>query len=631
MTQKRLSLRYLVFICLTAMVSIPAIAIIVWLEYSAFQREVAGAEGKHLLIAKNMTSALSRYVQDIEAVFQHAVSDLATEDYLQHGGLAVQRTLLTNVNLKFVTQVDENGSILKFLPGLAEELAPDLPKKILAQLGPTLTQAKQRRDEVIFSNLILIDKQMPTIYLVMTNKEPGFFLAGLSTTYLNKVQSAIAFGKRGHAAIVDRTGQVIAHPAPEWRREGRNISRIKPVKLMMAGKTGVAQFYSPAVKADMIAGYTTVPETGWGVMVPQPIAELKEASGLNLSTQVSVILLAVFVVSIFGWWMSGVIARPLQSVAGVAKGFQPERSMDPIGDLPPFTPAELHDLVNSFNSLIKQVRNHQVELEDRVAARTAELRSEISERVQAQEKLREQQMQLTQVTRLSTMGEMATGMAHELNQPLAAVAAYVDGSLHRLQAGEPPNEKIFSALEKASEQAYRAGEIIRRIRDFVQSAEKDREIVDVNFAVKEAVDMLQGELRSKNIELDIALADFLLPVQADTAQIQQVVMNLARNGIDAIHENKSAEGKLLINTTMSEQDYVTICVKDNGPGFDQSIEDKVFDPFFTTKEHGLGMGLPICRTIAEVHDGKLTYMSSNSGGVEFNFMLPGLRGVEESA
>ncbi len=108
-------------------------------------------------------------------------------------------------------------------------------------------------------------------------------------------------------------------------------------------------------------------------------------------------------------------------------------------------------------------------------------------------------------------------------------------------------------------------------------------------------------------------------------------MNLARNGIDAIHENKSAEGKLLINTTMSEQDYVTICVKDNGPGFDQSIEDKVFDPFFTTKEHGLGMGLPICRTIAEVHDGKLTYMSSNSGGVEFNFMLPGLRGVEESA
>jgi len=276
-----------------------------------------------------------------------------------------------------------------------------------------------------------------------------------------------------------------------------------------------------------------------------------------------------------------------------------------------------------------QQEKQRVHLEELVANRTQELssineqlRKEISEREQAEEIARQHQERLAHVARINTVGEMASGLAHEINQPLAAIATYTQGCLHRLrQAGEDP-QKLMPILEQIIVQAQRAATIVQHLRNFVTKGKPHREPTDITQVVRRAVSLVRGEILSNGIELDI-LQDATLPlVNADAIQVEQVLLNLLRNAIDALAEMKEGRKEMKIMLDCCEDGEISVTISDTGPGFSDDASDKLSSPFFSTKPDGMGLGLAISTTIIEDHGGRLSHEVNDAGGATFRFTLP---------
>lgn len=253
--------------------------------------------------------------------------------------------------------------------------------------------------------------------------------------------------------------------------------------------------------------------------------------------------------------------------------------------------------------------------------------TDVSDMKKASEAMRTLQTELAHVSRLSTMGEMAAGFAHELNQPLAAISNFAMGCVHRLKSPAPDIETIVAALHKVSLQAQRASDIIRSIRRFVgkKGAQRIDGIlppIDINTAIQASADLLRGDILQHGASLSLSLSPALPLVQADAIQIQQVVINLARNSMEAMDEANCDPRDLAIQTTPQANDSVEIRVVDTGPGILDDVLPQLFNPFFTTKTTGMGMGLSICRSIVDQHGGQLTAANQEQGGAEFRIVLP---------
>ena len=240
---------------------------------------------------------------------------------------------------------------------------------------------------------------------------------------------------------------------------------------------------------------------------------------------------------------------------------------------------------------------------------------------QIEDKSRRHRDELAHVTRVTTMGEMATSLAHELNQPLAALSAYVNGSLQRIRAGEPISEPIINALEKASEQAERAGNIIRQLRNFVRKKELKFENVDINDAVRSATSFMRSELSLDQIDLVLDLTRKKLLVEGDPVLIQQVIFNLVKNSVEALNKLESGSGQITINTAR-KNGLVSFVIKDNGLGVPPEHRERLFEPYFSTKDSGLGLGLPICRSVIEDLNGEIWCEATATQGTAFQFHLP---------
>ncbi|MBU6376926.1 MAG: PAS domain S-box protein [Gammaproteobacteria bacterium] len=240
------------------------------------------------------------------------------------------------------------------------------------------------------------------------------------------------------------------------------------------------------------------------------------------------------------------------------------------------------------------------------------------------------QQRITQVGRLATMGEMAAGIAHELNQPLAAIANYANAALRLLVAAGPaagdPDGDIRLALDQISAQAQRAGEIIRRLRALVQNRETRLEAAEVNELVNEVLGFLQSNLRHGEVRVERDLDRNLPIVLLDRIQVQQILLNLIRNAIEALADCPAAERRLQVITASDGADQLRIEIRDSGPGVPAELIERIFDPFCTTKATGTGLGLAISRTIAEAHQGKLAYEPMPGGGSRFVLHLPCRRG-----
>lgn len=249
---------------------------------------------------------------------------------------------------------------------------------------------------------------------------------------------------------------------------------------------------------------------------------------------------------------------------------------------------------------------------------------DITERKRAEELARQQQEQLQFTSRLVTMGEMASTLAHELNQPLAAIASYNTGCLNMLDSGQATPQDLHPALEKIGLQAQRAGKIIRRVHDFVRKSEPKRAPCAVGEVVEDCLGFVEAEARKRHVRIDCDLPP-LPPVPADRLMLEQVLLNLIRNGMEAMAATPEPERALRIAVEIGDGELL-VSVSDQGSGIAPEIRDKLFIAFFTTKPEGMGIGLSICRSIIEFHRGRLwaedNPHSTTGSGTIFRFTLP---------
>ncbi|WP_297510405.1 PAS domain S-box protein [uncultured Caulobacter sp.] len=251
---------------------------------------------------------------------------------------------------------------------------------------------------------------------------------------------------------------------------------------------------------------------------------------------------------------------------------------------------------------------------------------DLTETQRTQARLQELQGELVHIARLTSMGEMASALAHEINQPLSAIANYLKGASRLTEEPEIDRETLNGALAKAGEQALRAGAIIRRLRDFVARGETERQVESLNRLVEEAAALALIGARELGVDVRFDYDRRVDQVLADRVQIQQVMVNLVRNAIDAMAGG--ARRELMISVARVDQD-AQVTVADTGPGIAPEIVENLFAPFVTTKRDGMGVGLSISRTIIEAHGGRLWVEETPGGGATFKFTLKIVEGDQD--
>ena len=238
----------------------------------------------------------------------------------------------------------------------------------------------------------------------------------------------------------------------------------------------------------------------------------------------------------------------------------------------------------------------------------------------AEAQVRSQTDSLAHAGRLSLMGEMTAAIAHEINQPLTAIAMYAEASAHLIDGDEPNLDKIKDAIAKMKEQSLRAGAVIERIQRLARGEIGERAAIDLNMLMQEVTGLVANDARLHDISINEIYAIDMPEVRADPVQIQQVALNLIRNAIDAMDE----PGEIRVETSYNE-DFVRATVSDSGAGVDTADAEDLFTPFHTTKTNGTGMGLPICKTIIDEHGGHIGYFNNPDRGATFYYDLPRTR------
>ena len=245
---------------------------------------------------------------------------------------------------------------------------------------------------------------------------------------------------------------------------------------------------------------------------------------------------------------------------------------------------------------------------------------DLSEALRARERIEELQSELMQVARASAVGEMGSALAHELTQPLSAVSGFVEASAALIDQGDGEiPARVREYMEQAVAQALRAGAVVRLLREFTVRGDTERSVEDINAVVEEICALATMGTATDGIDLKLNLAADLPPVLIDHIQIQQVVLNLVRNSIDALSD---CAARTITVATVPGGDMVEVVVSDNGPGLSPEIRERVFEPFVSTKPDGIGIGLSICRTIVEAHGGTIAVDTGTQCGTGFRFSVP---------
>ena len=397
-----LRLHHFLFVVLTIIAGTPIAVLALWEGNTTFQNELDFVRERHLLVARNLTTTLSLYVKDVEAVF-----GLVFESGALNHPVTGLTDLLTSLNVIEVRLLAPDGTLEAEIKGLSGEPAADLPPMLLTDLR---TLASSAHGQIAISNLYHDPSGTPVFYLVKELPGGRLGLGVFTTRYLVSLQQTLAFGNHGHAVIVDTKGQVIAHPLKDWVAASRDISAEPVVAAMMRNETGVKQFYSLAFGGDMIAGYAVVPETGWGVMVAQPISELRRRAN-KVNEIAAVIALASFAgAALMAWLLALYLARPVRSVADTAEAVLEGNDEVSVPAFHSLVPSEIRRLGAAFNTMLDDQRRRVAE------TRQALLQAETSNAAKSQ---------------------FLANMSHEIRTPMAAVLGYADQLLdHALDASE---------------------------------------------------------------------------------------------------------------------------------------------------------------------------------------------------
>ena len=584
-------MHHLLFIAFTLVAALPIAILAYWEGRTSFENELDSVRERHLLVARNLTSTMSRYVKDLKSVFSVAIESGALETPV--AGLA---DLLTSLEVVHVCVLTPDGRVASWMRGLSESETQTIPDNLFAELRAL---PRAGATDAVLSNLYHDSKNNPVFYLVKPLADGRVAVGVVRTRYLVSLQQAIAFGDHGHAVITDAKGQVIAHPLKDWVAASRDISGVNVVAAMIRGQTGVDQFYSPAFHDDMIAGYAVVPETGWGVMVPQPITELKRRASI-VNQMATIIAIGSFVAAaLLSWLIALYLARPVRVVASTAEAVLEGNDEVSVPAFRGAVPREIRRLGLAFNTMLEDLR--------RKAAETLQALRQAETSNQAKT-------------------QFLANMSHEIRTPLNGVVGMIE--LMRMT-------EMSDAQRGYADQASQSSQSLLRLVDDILDLSRIEagrlELEHVSFSLPDLMRDLNvlfaDQARDKGLSLSVSVADNLnTMLVGDKHRLLQVLVNLVGNAVKF-----TERGSVAVRVTRTELagSIVTLRfdVADSGIGVPADKQDVIFDAFsqvdssMTRRYGGTGLGLSIARQLCQMMGGDIGLTSTVGAGSTFWFSV----------
>ena len=441
---------------------------------------------------------------------------------------------------------------------------------------------------------------IPTIYIVQRIDDTRLVMGALSTDYIVEQQQSIAFGEGGHAAIVDQFGHVIAHPNQEWARISKDISAVSAVQAMMNRETGVTTFFSPAAQKDMVSGYSFVPYTGWGVMIPQPLEELQAAAAHVRIFAIGMAAMGLLIAAIISWLLAGLVTRPISRVEATAQ----KLTQGDLGDrvtLSGHEPKELSSLGLYFNRMAEQIET------DREVLAAALNEARAADRAKS---------------------EFLANVSHELRTPLNAIIGFSE-LMKTEPYGSIGDERYAGYVDDIQQSGHHLRDVINDILDLSTAQAEDALIplkpVDVASVIESAVQMVGQQARNDRVSLSSVIAMDTGVIASNERRLRQILLNLLSNAI----KFTPPEGSVEVRSRRDDPSgKVVISVSDTGIGIEPDDLAVALAPFgqvdstLSRRFEGTGLGLPLARAFAVKLGGTLDIKSTPGAGTTVTITFP---------
>ena len=586
-----MKLRYLLLVIFSLVTAVPLWLFWAWPHSQSMTNELEDVRERHLLIAETLGIALRNYHQEVTATFRLVRSNL-----IQQGRVERAEDLLQDLHFRNVCVFDVDSRRLTLrLDGFDNFCAESLDESALATFRDL---AAQPGDTI--SPVTAGPEGDPTLY-VAALRDGQLAVGALDTDFFVDLAGAIAFGRKGHAIIVDQAGQVLAHPRADWQRARRSLAELHPVQQIREGRAGVVTFESPALQVEVIAGYTPVTGIGWGVMVVQPVEELRDRATRVADSALIVIIVGMLAAALIGYLVAHYMTRPLravsQAVRRMAAGNTEARTRVSTGLL---VPEELRDLQTAFNAMAEAMERSK--------------REEQAARERAEEANR-------------SKSAFLANMSHELRTPLNAVLGFSEVILAET-FGKIGSARYTEYLQDIRTSARHLLALINDLLDLSRieagAMKLDDSWVVLAEALEESAAMFRDSCAGKGLALRLDLPAEAVTILADERALRQILINLLSNAV----RHTPGGGEVAVGGRFAPDGGLAIFVADTGVGIPAADLERVLQPFEqvtrdqSRPQEGTGLGLSIVKQLVELHGGVLNLESEVGRGTRVTFTLP---------